>query len=416
LFAQLAAHPHMFGVTAPHVVPTGQLPLLHTPPHPSLAPHPLFAQLAAHPHTFGVTAPHVVPAGQVPVQTPPWQLVPTCMQGLLLVQIVVSGLGVSGEHSPVVGEHVPGLLHWSLGQVTAFVRTHAPALEHVPEPRQRFAGEQSAPVVTVHAPVSHVWQVPQPLAPQQWLPTQNPDWHSGPAAQNAPGPFWPHTPFKQRFGDTQSSFVSQALLHADESLLHLKATHASAEPPPLHTPAPLQVLARVPEDPPAGQDCATHWVVGEYLLQAPAPLQLPLLPHVVGSDLPHRPLGSALPAGVGVHVPFVAVQVWQGPSQATLQQTCSRVEHTPIAHWFEFVQAPPGGSRPHDVPRHVLLGAHETPGPHVDWHAFAAPHVYGAHVAGRGVWHAPAPSQVDCPVNVVPVVGHVGSLHFVPAA
>jgi hypothetical protein len=80
------------------------------------------------------------------------------------------------------------------------------------------------------------------------------------------------------------------------------------------------------------------------------------------------------------------------------------------------VQAPPGGSRPHDVSMHVLLGAHEAPGPHVERQAFAAPHVYGAHEALAGVWQAPAPSQVDCPVNVVIPAGHVGSLHFVPAA
>jgi hypothetical protein len=34
-----------------HAWPLGQEPLVHTPPHPSLAPHALPVQLAVHPHT-----------------------------------------------------------------------------------------------------------------------------------------------------------------------------------------------------------------------------------------------------------------------------------------------------------------------------------------------------------------------------
>jgi hypothetical protein len=163
---------------------------------------------------------HELLAGQltVPVHTPPWHESPV-VHDFPSLQVVLLATGPWPTQPPVARSHVPAVWHVSgAGHVTGVVG-QAPRAVHVPGWHR--SGEQSAPGVTVHVPVSHVWQVPQLVVPQQWLPTQKPDWHSLAAAQNAPGPFWPHWPLLHTLGETQSLVDWQALLQAVPSLLHL---------------------------------------------------------------------------------------------------------------------------------------------------------------------------------------------------
>ena len=97
----------------------------------------------------------------------------------------------------------------------------------------------------------------------------------------------PQTPLRQRFGGVQSLLDMQAVLHAVESLLHLNVLHEREPPPMLQLPLPLHVLANVPLEVPDGHDCGAHCVLVEYLLHAPAPSHLPLLPQVEVAEMPH---------------------------------------------------------------------------------------------------------------------------------
>jgi hypothetical protein len=161
----------------------------------------------------------------------------------------------------------------------------------------------------------------------------------------------------------------------------------------------------------------THCVPGSHVRHAPLPSHLPSLPQVDAAVTPHLPLVSALPAATGEHVPSVALSVHDthGPSQVALQQTPCAEQTRPDAHCVLAEQGPPFGSRPHEPLMHVAFAAQSALALHVALHA-AAPHSYGKHEVDVGVVHFPAPSHVDWPVNVVVVAGHVGSLHFTPAA
>ncbi len=70
-------------------------------------------------------------------------------------------------------------------------------------------------------------------------------------------------------------------------------------------------------------------------VQAPKPLQLPVLPHVPLA--PHWPDGAAVPAVNGAQLPVpLTLQAWQVPQGPVPQQTPS--VQNPLMHWI----APPG--------------------------------------------------------------------------
>jgi len=79
------------------------------------------------------------------------------------------------------------------------------------------------------------------------------------------------------------------------------------------------------------------------------------------------------------------------------------------------VHEPPGPLSPHEPFVQVALGAQLMMTPQLTLQV-VPPHEYGKHVVDAGVEQWPAPSQVDCAVDVVVPAGQVGSLHLVPDA
>jgi hypothetical protein len=107
---------------------------------------------------------------------------------------------------------------------------------------------------------------------------------------------------------------------------------------------------------------------------------VPSLPQVEAAVTPHWPLGSAMLAATGEHVPRVALSVHdtQGPSQVALQHTPCFEQTRPDAHWVLAEQGPPLGSRPHEPLMHVAFAAQSALALHVALQV-AAPHAYGKH-------------------------------------
>jgi hypothetical protein len=78
------------------------------------------------------------------------------------------------------------------------------------------------------------------------------------------------------------------------------------------------------------------------LRQAPAPSHAPSLPQDAAPWSVHLPRESAAPAGTGAQRPIeeASAQLWQAPSQASMQQTPSTQK--PLAHSVSAAQAWPG--------------------------------------------------------------------------
>jgi hypothetical protein len=186
-------------------------------------------------------------------------------------------------------------------------------------------------------------------------------------------------------------------------------------PAPSHHIAGVKVFAFGPV---VGQDCPRHTVIFGNFSHPPLPSQLPSLPHVDGAARPHWPVESDLPAAMGVQVPAepASAHETQGPSQTALQQTPSFAQTRPVLHWLLAVHEPPGPLRPHEPFMHVALGAHVMMSPQLTLQLPAPLQEYGKHDVDVGVEQWPAPSQVDCAVDVVVPTGQVASLHLVPDA
>jgi hypothetical protein len=124
-------------------------------------------------------------------------------------------------------------------------------------------------------------------------------------------------------------------------------------------------------------------------------------------------LGSAPPTGTGVHVPgdVATAHDWHVPAHAVRQQTpCA---HTPVAHSVPSLHAAPGDLSPHEPLLHTDGETQSASAEQVALQT-ASPHLKGAQEIAAGVTHAPAPSQVDPAVYVVPVAGQVAPAHGVP--
>ena len=110
----------------------------------------------------------------------------------------------------------------------------------------------------------------------------------------------------------------------------------------LHVPVPVQVEAGWSVVP--LQDRARpHDTEAAACVQPPEPLQVPVLPQ--GGLAAHCPDGAAVPAASGVHVPGVALQVWQVPQlvlPAGMPQQKPSMQ-LPLMHWLAAVHAVPFG-------------------------------------------------------------------------
>jgi hypothetical protein len=115
--------------------------------------------------------------------------------------------------------------------------------------------------------------------------------------------------------------ASDAQLVAQAAPAHWYAPHDDVVPA-LQVPAPLQVEAEVSCA--LVQLAARQTVPAAHLRHAPAPSQVPSVPHVEAADAVQS-LRGLVPGSANLHVPtlFVALHVWQVPVQEVSQQTPS---------------------------------------------------------------------------------------------
>ena len=127
------------------------------------------------------------------------------------------------------------------------------------------------------------------------------------------------------------------------------------------------------------------------------------------------PCGSVSPVGTLVQVPraFGNAQDLQVPPQAVEQQIpCSQ---KPFRHSVPLMQTAPLGLRPHEPLMQTAGKEQSAFAVHVPLQALA-PHRYGKQEVAPGVTQAPAPSQLEMPVNSVEAAGQDGARQVVPAA
>jgi hypothetical protein len=106
----------------------------------------------------------------------------------------------------------------------------------------------------------------------------------------------------------------------------------------------------------------------------------------------HVPRGSALPAGVGVHLPSVAgrVQLRHAPVQALSQHTPST--QFPLMQSAFALHALPSLILPHDLLMQACPASHSLSARHEVLHS-PATHRLGLQLATPGGLHVPTPSQ-----------------------
>jgi hypothetical protein len=185
-----------------------------------------------------------------------------------------------------------------------------------------------------------------------------------------------------------------------------------------HVPVPVQWETGVAVVP--VHEGAPQLVPAPACSQAPAPLQLPVLPQ--GGLAAQRACGSASPEPTFEQVPALPT---------TLQ--AAQVPHTPLLQQTPSTQKLPVRQSPvavHGCPRRFLsphrlvlgsqmLGARQSVSAvHAALQAAidVALHRKGAQAIVDAAWQLPTPSQVRGCVSVEPLVGHDGGTHWVPAA
>lgn len=133
--------------------------------------------------------------------------------------------------------------------------------------------------------------MPQTGAAQHAPSTQLPESHSVAPVQAAPVGFLPQLPLTQNRPATQSMSVVQMVLHTlpAESQTNVPQLCVCAAG---QVPFPSQVVSLLSVEDPAGHEAARHTVLGPHLRQAPMPLQVPSLPHVLCACAAQPPAGS----------------------------------------------------------------------------------------------------------------------------
>lgn len=325
----------------------------------------------------------------------------------------------TGVRVPPAHEAVPH-------DVAAEAFWHAPAPSQVPtKPQgglaaQRPCGSAAAAGTSLHAPsrpaMSQDSQVPQLVAPQHTPSTHAlPVRQSASVAQASPrrclSPqvfFWR----SQIAGGAQSPSATQAVLQAEP--LQAKGAHDCVLAG-LHVPAPSQARPSVCAVAPAGQAGGAQAVPAPKRAQAPLPSQKPVVPQLAAPAFVHELVGSTPPAGTGAQVPGEAARAHdrQVPVQAVRQHT--PWAQNPLAHSPPSPQATPGPLRPHEPAVQTAGDAQSASAVQLALHA-VAPHRKGKQELAAGVTQAPAPSQVEPGVKVVPPLGQLGAPHGVPWA
>jgi hypothetical protein len=181
-------------------------------------------------------------------------------------------------------------------------------------------------------------------------------------------------------------------------------------PRAVQVPAPSQVFGFCDFLP--LQVAGAHTVPAIQLRQAPAPLQLPSYPQLVGAVAVQRACGSVLPAATLEHAPRKpgTLQAWQVPQLAAPQQTPST--HQPLSHSVPDMQPAPSSFFRHTAPEQVDGGTQSLSSPQGAAQA-PARQTYGVQSLLLPAWHRPAPSHIEAPTTEVPA--HVAGPQAVPA-
>ena len=187
---------------------------------------------------------------------------------------------------------------------------------------------------------------------QQIPCAQKPELQSASAEQPAPIGFLPQLPFRQLFPLVQSALPVQLVLHAAPDP-HTYGTHDWAGVA-WQVPLPSQRPANVNDEP--LHPALEQMTLVTYFSQAPAPSQLPSVPHVAAPVSVQSCRGS-VPTSAGMQVPTwpTAAQVWQIPEQSIAQQKPSAQK--PDRQSDAVVQAWPVGSVPVAPPRSTAASA-----------------------------------------------------------
>jgi hypothetical protein len=181
----------------------------------------------------------------------------------------------------------------------------------------------------------------------------------------------------------------------------------------LQTPAPSHVRWGVSVDP--VHVAAPHCVVAAQKRQAPAPLHIPSVPHVVDTVVAHCVAGvGAVPLATLLHVPTLPVIAHDlhVPVQALLQQ--KPWAQKPESHSVASVHAVPIGLSV-QLPVLQMFGATQSASAvQLALQALAvASQTYFPHGRTVAAAHIPAPSQLRAESPVVPFM-HIGPAHCVP--
>jgi hypothetical protein len=236
---------------------------------------------------------------------------------------------------------------------------------------------------------AHERHVPWHAVAQHTPCSQKPALHSAAAAQAAPIGFLPQLMFAHVLGALQSPDVEHVVRHAppDPHVYGSQVDGVAARQLPL----PLQLRAGVKATP--THVAGAHVAPAAYSRQAPAPSQVPSVPHASTPLSGHCASGSA-PAGTSVQVPSVPASAHerQVPVQLELQHT--PCWHKPEAHSVPALHVSPSGRFEHWPPLQTLGAAQSALVEHAVRHRPFVPQLYGAHAIAAGVWHTPAPLQV----------------------
>jgi hypothetical protein len=317
------------------------------------------------------------------------QLFGDTQSAAVLVQVVLHAVAEPhwyGSHSVLVTDRqTPAPSHVRCGvrveptQVPAAhcvppaQKRHAPAPLHMPSSphdvaavaRHWLAGEGAVPLATLlHNPrlpaiahdlqaVSHTWL-------QQYPCAQKLDVHSPGVVHAAPFGLRVQMLALQMLGAMQSvAAVVQLVRQAPAVVSQVYFPHGLDVAAP-QTPAPLHVRADraiVVLEHMGG----AHWVPLTCLRHAPAPSQVPSLPHVVAAAATHcEATSGGAPGAIGEHVPTLPVSEhdMHVPVQALLQQTLLTQNPDSQSELVPLGQAPPTGILPQLLLTHVLPVVH----------------------------------------------------------
>jgi len=202
---------------------------------------------------------------------------------------------------------------------------------------------------------------------------QKPESHSAADVQATPVAFFVQLLPLQILGTTQSALAVQLVLQAPVTSSQAYFPHevvvAAAQ-----LPAPSQSRGELAVEP--VQLALAHCVPLMCLRQAPAPLQVPSLPHVVAAAAGHCAATSGgSPAAIGEHVPTLSAseQDMHMPVQALLQQTLFTQNPDAQSEFSPDEQIPPTGILPQLMFTQLF------------------PDVQSAVVLVHDILHAPAP-------------------------